>query len=382
MNKVTLFILWLACLQFAGSAYSQNSCTDFSYSINYKEYKVVSDDISLEEIGDLNLYNFMVKRKKKRVRKFLNEDGNPVKVSTVIDHDNYYAETVTLPIISVYGQSSFSNVLQSFAYETGMEGGVSLGTSTSWMDVYSAQQKGLPDQYSIPLSETTTEFGTIVNNEASLVNLNTDSDTGNDFTESVQYIVPNDDQLDAWENAGYQVNQQDSYITIEGQEISIEYDLQNYVIRYTFPDGNYQIRNYSWMETGQILLESVADVRFDALVNGICVEHIIIRTYGDYSCEQEWIQPYEQEGAMADWRLYPNPTNDILQVSIPASWQDQEATIEIHDITGKRIHLHKQHLDSRFTLPVQQLLETTGMYILTVSGEHERHSQKFLFTQK
>lgn len=379
MKKVTLFML---CLCYVFSAHTQSDCTEFSYSISYKEYRTLSDKIDISEIGDLNLYKFKIKKKKKHVRKFMNDNDDPVKVTAIIDHDNYYPRTVTLPLISVYGETNFTEALNSFGSQTGLDGGSYIGNTSNWMTIYQDLDKGMPNGFKVPTAGTYTDYGTVINNYDNYI-FTQDEGEDLDFTENVTFYYPTPNDLVTLQDAGYTLTTANNVTTVAGDEIEVVYNLNDYSITYTYEDGSYEICSYTNMDNGQILLTHSVTVSYESLVNGICTEQVIIKEYQDYACSNSWVEPYESnEVTSSSINLYPNPSNDFIRVELPEEFQNQTVQLSIKDLSGRTIKSRNFNATDSFSLSLQNILNADGLYILTVSNSQEKLSQKFLFTKK
>ncbi len=381
MKKLILFHLSMLIGFCSMPCIAQTTCTDFSYTIKYDEYRTVNDNTSIQDIGDLNLYKFKNKTKKKHVRKFVNENGDPVKVTAIIDAVNYYPQTVQLPLISVYGETNFLTVVQSFDQVNGLSEGT-LGKGNSWSQNFSST---ISSNTQIPNTGTLTNFGTLINHypKYSTGTVGAEDYISN-FETNVLFNIPSSDDLMALTNAGYQVLNDNHIISIIGTDHSIIIDVNNLTIRYNYPDGSYQFNTYSSTNYGPIYLETSTDVSFETLVNGLCTEKIIVSTYGDYMCMDQAINFYENTATNPSsvLNLYPNPTNDYLHVNLSEDLQGEMLDFTVRDLSGKALGGFRYEAAEQIALPMQEIITQDGMYVLSIRSKKISLTQKFFFTTK
>lgn len=78
------------------------------------------------------------------------------------------------------------------------------------------------------------------------------------------------------------------------------------------------------------------------------------------------------DNAIATWKVFPNPANDILNVTLP-SLNEEKAIVTIFDLSG-RMMLQETANAAQFEVNVSQI--PAGMYILTVKNGNDLHTEK------
>lgn len=84
----------------------------------------------------------------------------------------------------------------------------------------------------------------------------------------------------------------------------------------------------------------------------------------------------EKNGKAINLMVYPNPSNDMANISVTTNGLNSQLTISVVDMTGKIIlaPITLNHIDQSTNIPFSTEMLSNGMYLVKVSGENLNQS--------
>jgi hypothetical protein len=79
--------------------------------------------------------------------------------------------------------------------------------------------------------------------------------------------------------------------------------------------------------------------------------------------------------ALEEIKLYPNPTNGLLNISVPNS-SELPNSIEIHNSLGQTLSKKQVSSTNDLTFDVSNL--NTGVYFITIQKDSEKRTLQFI----
>jgi len=74
--------------------------------------------------------------------------------------------------------------------------------------------------------------------------------------------------------------------------------------------------------------------------------------------------------------LYPNPTNDLISISIPNAISGEKIKVETRDINGRLVYSEDKLYDPSISVDLKLL--KPGLYFITISGTNLNYNQKIV----
>lgn len=207
---------------------------------------------------------------------------------------------------------------------------------------------------------------------------------------SFKLAIPTNEQLMQYENQGYTVMVNDSWIKIFNRNVTITYYLVENRVEYEFYEDYkliYKItRYYEWVtEVSDVVIVKEIEITPYTLTTGDCAETERITVYSDYQFNCGELDDEESsaelrsvaEKSESTLLVYPNPASDFINLQFKKSLQENDV-VEISVYNQLESLVFSQKTNGQIPSGINTQLLTSGAYYVSIQVNNDFYSTKFI----
>lgn len=328
---------------------AQRPCFDLSYDVTVMEYRTVNKGVQFTDVLSVDYPKFVHGKYFKKVNKYFDDQNNAVILESINNHEKYFPIAMKLPLISIYGNA----------------------TERRLQNITNGRYDPRTNNYTILNQYNSFSFDPSIHQKG--------------FLKGMSFLLPSAQEISLLIQAGWHIENSPELLRMCSDSVCISFDKVNLTqTEDYFLDKYSSCTYYKRFNSGDTLKNHTIEVLGDTLTNGLCSQVTVITTFENYQCGVEPMLPRSEQETTeeSDLMTYPNPSNGLLIIEIPAEFKNKEAEIIFTDIQGQILKSSKRILDTeKLFFNLEKSFKTEGLYFINVVSEGKNLVSKFYYSQ-